>query len=123
LIFRAINVPLACGDQDPSRAVVSLVVLAALGLDVGVDPARNGRIGAASLVLVDHGGTLAVVSHSGHEIFQPGPGPDSSRRSDTLTRHAVPCCTEPSAWLPVVQLAGTAGQLVADERVTTRALR
>lgn len=24
--------------------------------------------------LVDHGGTLAVVPHPGHEIFQPGPG-------------------------------------------------
>jgi hypothetical protein len=34
--------------------------MAALGLDVGVDPTRNGRISATSVVLVDHGGTLAV---------------------------------------------------------------
>jgi len=39
LIFRAIDVPVTRRDQDPGRAVVPVALVAALGLDVGVDPA------------------------------------------------------------------------------------
>ncbi len=51
LIFRAISVPLSCGDQDPGRPVIVIVVFALLALDVGVDGVRDELVGAAGLVL------------------------------------------------------------------------
>ena len=58
----AINVPLARRDQRPSQAVVAILVRASLGADVGLDRIHDRRVGAARLVLVDHGGALAVVA-------------------------------------------------------------
>jgi hypothetical protein len=43
-----------------------------LGLDVGVDRVRDRRVGALGLVLVDHRGPLAVVSHPSHQVPEPG---------------------------------------------------
>jgi hypothetical protein len=50
LIFRAINVQLASGDERARRAVVVLV-FALLDHDVGIDGARDGLVRAARLVL------------------------------------------------------------------------
>jgi hypothetical protein len=50
LIFRAISVPLACGDQDPGRPVLVIVVFALLALEVGVDGVRDELVGATGLV-------------------------------------------------------------------------
>ena len=70
MIFRAISVPLTHGGERARLAVVVLVA-ALLGLDVGVDGARDGLVRAARFVLVDHGRSLAVVPHPGHEVPQP----------------------------------------------------
>ena len=45
------------GTRTPGRAVLPVVLVAALGLDVDVDPTRDGRISTTTLVLVDHAGT------------------------------------------------------------------
>jgi len=67
-VRRAISGPLADRHQDASGAVV-IVWLAALGFDVSVDVVGNSLVGAVRLVLVDHGGPLAVVAHASHEIL------------------------------------------------------
>jgi hypothetical protein len=49
--------------------VVGGLVLAGLGgLDVCVNRARDGQVGALGLVLVDDGRSLTVVSHPRHQI-------------------------------------------------------
>ena len=65
LIFRAIS----RRGEDSGRA---LTVLTLLALDVGVDGVRDELIGAAGFVLVDHRGPLAVVTHAGHQVTEPG---------------------------------------------------
>ena len=84
LIFRAMNVPLTRRDQHPGRAVVPVVLVAALGLDVGVEPSRDGRIGAASLVLVDQGGASPRPGVSGGLCLVHSTG-TSTTRTQPLT--------------------------------------
>jgi hypothetical protein len=64
---------LARRDQDPGRTVVPVVILAALGVDVDLDPAGNGRIGTPRLMLVDHRRTLAVVAIQAIRSLSPAP--------------------------------------------------
>jgi hypothetical protein len=64
---------LARRDQDPGRTVVSVVILAALGVDVGLDPAGNGRNGTPRLMLVDHRRTFAVVAVRAIRSLSPAP--------------------------------------------------
>ena len=47
---RAINGPLASGDQDAGSPVFVVAALGLLGLDVGVDRVRDRRVGALGLV-------------------------------------------------------------------------
>jgi hypothetical protein len=49
LIFRAINVQLASGDESARRAVV-IVFFALFGQDVGIDSARDRLVRAARLM-------------------------------------------------------------------------
>ena len=49
-------------DQGPSRTVLVVIVLALLTRDVCVDGVSDELVGAAGFVLVDHRGSLAVVS-------------------------------------------------------------
>src|SRR5438552_3958887 len=69
---RAINGPLASGDQDAGRSVFVVASLGLLGLDMRVDGVRYRRVGALGLVLVDHRGPFAVVPHPGHQVPEPG---------------------------------------------------
>jgi len=65
----AISKLLADRDQDARGAVV-IVWLRALGLDAGIDVVGNDVVRATRLVLVDHGGALAVVAHARHQVTQ-----------------------------------------------------
>jgi hypothetical protein len=67
------RVPLACGDQRPSQAVVVIVVARTLGVHVGVNRVRDGGVGAASLVLVDECGAFAVVPIRAIRSRRPAP--------------------------------------------------
>jgi hypothetical protein len=72
--FRA-AVPLASGHQDPCRRHHRRP--GRLGLDVGVDGARNPLVRTARLVLVDQRRAFAVMSHPRHQVLQAraaGPG-------------------------------------------------
>jgi hypothetical protein len=69
LIFCAINVQLASGHQDASRAVV-VVTVESLGLDVKVDRVSDPPVCPAHPVLVDERGAFAVVPHPGHQVFR-----------------------------------------------------
>ena len=60
LIFRAINVQLACGHQDPGRSAVAVVLVVLFGLDVSIDSVGDPLVSSTRLVLVDHGGALAL---------------------------------------------------------------
>ena len=67
---RAINVPLPRWNQYPGGTIVVLLVRALLGTDVGVYRVRDRGIGTARLVLVDHGGPFAVMTHPRHEVLE-----------------------------------------------------
>src|SRR6266851_7331391 len=69
MILRAISGPLAHGGEHARRTVV-VIVVALLGLDVCVDGVGDRLVRAARLMLVDHGRSLAVVTHPRHEIPQ-----------------------------------------------------
>ena len=60
-MFRAINVPLACGGQGAGQAVIVVVVPGPPDLDVGVDRVRDGGVGATCLVLHATGRTTGQV--------------------------------------------------------------
>jgi hypothetical protein len=47
---------------------------------VCVDRVRDRAVGAACLVLVDHRGAFAVMTHTGHQIAEPG----SARRGEVV---------------------------------------
>jgi hypothetical protein len=68
--FRAINGPLADRHRGASSAIV-IVWLPALGFNVSINVARDDLVRAARPVLVDHGGSLAVVAHPCHKILDP----------------------------------------------------
>ena len=69
---RAINGPLASGDQCAGRPVLVVAAAGLLGLDVRVDGVCDRLVSALGLVLVDHRGSFAVVSHPGHQVPEPG---------------------------------------------------
>jgi len=68
----------ARGRDGPGSATV-IVSLALLGLHVSVDRIGDGRIGATRLVLVDDRGTLAVVTHPRHQVFESHAAPGRPR--------------------------------------------
>jgi hypothetical protein len=63
-------VQLADRDEHASRSIIVVSVVCLVGLDEGVDCARDCLTGTAGLVLVDHGGPLTVVPHPGHQVAQ-----------------------------------------------------
>src|SRR5579875_1221864 len=69
---RAISMQLAHRHEHASQAVVIVSVTDPLRCDVRVDGTCDELIGAAGPVLVDQRGSLAVVPHPRHEIFEPG---------------------------------------------------
>jgi hypothetical protein len=60
-------------DRDEtSRAIIVVSVVCPVSLNEGVYSAADGLVGAAGLVVADHGCALAVVPHPRHEVSQSG---------------------------------------------------
>ena len=70
---RAINVPLPRWDEHAAPPIIRAALSPPLGLDMSVDRARDCLVSAPRLVLVDHRGTLAVVTHASHQVLDASP--------------------------------------------------
>jgi hypothetical protein len=73
----AINVP--ARRHDDHRGATVVISLALLGLHMSVDRVGDGGIGAGRLMLVDDRGALTVVTHPGHQVFEPHTAPSRPR--------------------------------------------
>jgi hypothetical protein len=74
---RAVNVPSARGHDDNSVTVILSIAL--LGLHMSVDRRGDSGIGTARFMLIDDRGTLAVVAHPHHQVFEPHTTPGRPR--------------------------------------------
>jgi hypothetical protein len=84
---RAINVPLADRRQPTGSATLTAIIAAQLGTGVSVNRPRDRSVRAAGLMLVDHRGMLAVMTHPRHQVTQPrtaGRRPGVARMSQIM---------------------------------------
>jgi hypothetical protein len=91
-LLRSTRHVLADRGQAVSGAAVT-VIAAQLGIGMSVDRPSNSGVRAPGLMLVDDRGSLAIVTHPGHQISQPGPAgrrpgiPDMAQVMKVQTGH------------------------------------